>query len=214
MTHIPDHGTMISLSRALPQPSDRRDGERYLTLLRVGSATVDGRRHLCLIRNVSCGGMLIRTYSELEPGARLSIEFRHGESVVGTVRWAKDGDVGLMFDHAIDVLQLLESAISGPRPRMPRVQLSTACWIRCGTVTQRSEAIDISQGGMQVRIPRPLSLRDEVLVTIPGLPVMAGVVSWTDGQSFGVSFNQVMPLQTLIRWLKSRPEGDQLLAAS
>jgi hypothetical protein len=200
------------MDRAVPLPSDRRDGERYLTLLRVGSMTVDGQRHLCLIRNVSCGGMLIRTYSDMRPGTRLSIEFKHGESVAGTVRWVSDGNIGLMFDHAIDVLQLLETAVNGPRPRMPRVEVGAVAWVREGAATCRAETIDISQGGIKLRLAKPLSLRSQVVVTLTGLPSLAGAVCWNHEDCYGIRFDQVMQLQSLIRWLKTRQERNELRA--
>lgn len=204
--------TLISMNRSMPIPPDRREGERYLTLLRVGSMTVDGRRQLCLIRNVSCGGMLVRTYSDMDPGTRLSIEFKHGESVVGTVRWMRDGNIGLMFDHAIDVLQLLESAESGPRPRMPRVEVQSTAWVRADAVTHRTQIVDISQGGLKIRCTKPLRLREQVVVTVGGLQPIAGVVCWIEGQHCGVCFNQILQLQTLIRWLKTQQQTNELRA--
>jgi hypothetical protein len=175
--------------------------------------TVDGRRQLCLIRNVSCGGMLIRTYSDIGTGTRLSIEFKHGESVVGTVRWVKDGNVGLMFDHAIDVLQLLESAMSGPRPRMPRVEIACTAWLRDDAVTHRAQAVDISQGGLKVRSSKPLRLRQQVVVTLGGLSPINAMVCWAQDDHYGICFNQVLQLQTLIRWLKSQQHHSELRAA-
>jgi hypothetical protein len=55
--------TVYSLSADTPQCPDRRSDQRYVSLLRVGALVVDGRRELCLIRNVSAGGMMIRPYS-------------------------------------------------------------------------------------------------------------------------------------------------------
>jgi hypothetical protein len=209
----PPESTLISLSRSIPLPPDRREGERYLTLLRVGSMTVDGRRQLCLVRNVSCGGMMVRTYSDFAPGTRMSIEFKHGESVVGTVRWVQDGNVGLMFDHAIDVLQLLDSAMSGPQPRMPRVEMGGIVWVREDAVTHRCQTMDISQGGIKIRSPKPLRLHGQAVVTLGGLPPIASVVSWGESDCYGIRFNQVLPLQTLIRWLKTQQHTQELRAA-
>ena len=47
----PVETTLYSLSGAPPEPDDRRDGSRHLTLFRVGSITIGDRRELCLIRN-------------------------------------------------------------------------------------------------------------------------------------------------------------------
>ena len=68
MQEQPVDTTLYSLSDVAPAPVERRDGERHLTLFRVGSIVVEDRRELCLIKNVSAGGMLIRAYSAMIPG--------------------------------------------------------------------------------------------------------------------------------------------------
>ena len=52
--------TLYSLDGKTPEPSGRRTGERHVSLLRVGSLMIADRRELCLIRNISAGGMMIR----------------------------------------------------------------------------------------------------------------------------------------------------------
>ena len=86
--------TLYSLSAATPARPDRRNDERYVSLLRVGALTVDGRRELCLIRNISAGGMMIRPYSPIAVGASISVELKQGHSVSGAVQWADKGLVG------------------------------------------------------------------------------------------------------------------------
>ena len=51
----PVETTLYSLSDRAPEPAERRYDERYLTLFRVGSVTIDDRRELCLIKNISAG---------------------------------------------------------------------------------------------------------------------------------------------------------------
>jgi hypothetical protein len=206
--------TVIPLSGSIPHPADQREDERFVTLLRVGSVTFDGQRQLCLIRNVSRRGMMVRTYSDVAPGTRLSIEFKHGESVVGTARWVRDGNVGLTFDHDVDVLQLLASAMDGPRARMPRVEIDAVAWVRAGATVHRVRALDISQGGLKIRSEHPLKMRDAVVVTLPGMAPVAGVICWADDAYFGVSLNEVLPLETLIRWLKAQRQDQPCLRAS
>ena len=65
----PVETTLYSLSDRTPDPVERRDGERYLTLFRVGTVMIEDRRELCLIKNISAGGMMIRPYCKLEPGS-------------------------------------------------------------------------------------------------------------------------------------------------
>src|SRR3954449_3537708 len=96
--------TSYSLSAKPPGRPDRRGNDRYVSLLRIGALLVEGRRELCLIRNISAGGMMIRPYSPIAPGMHLSIELKQGDSVEGIAQWADNGLVGITFDTPIDVV--------------------------------------------------------------------------------------------------------------
>jgi hypothetical protein len=50
--------TTFSLSSAPPSPPERRRQPRHITILRVGTIHLENRRELCLIRNISAGGLL------------------------------------------------------------------------------------------------------------------------------------------------------------
>src|SRR3712207_7884086 len=63
--------TTFSFSNAAPQP-DRRRQARHLTILRVGTLIIDGRRELCLIRNISAGGVMAHVYSPDRKSTRLN----------------------------------------------------------------------------------------------------------------------------------------------
>ena len=136
--------TVYSLSTDAPERPDRRQGERYLSLLRVGALVVDGRRELCLVRNVSAGGMLIRPYSAITVGTRVSVELKHGETVSGVARWIEEGMVGIAFDQPIDVVTLLAPSEDGPQPRMPRIELNCTAWVREDADIYRSRTLDCS----------------------------------------------------------------------
>ena len=201
MNEQPVETTLYSLSDRVPSASERRADERHLTLFRVGSVTVDDRRELCLIKNISAGGMLIRAYCSLEPGSRLSVELKQGEQIDGTVSWMRDGCAGIEFDSPVDVVELLAASMDGPRPRMPRVE------IRCiASVRQESQVYgllvrDISQGGLKVETSRSLEIGSEVVVTLPGLPPQAGTVRWSDSGCYGITFNRLLALSELVTWL-------------
>src|SRR5688500_14525690 len=109
------------MDETVPQVAERRGEERYLTLFRVGSPLVAGERQLCLIKNISTGGMLIRAYSDLTPGTALSVELKQGQHIDGTVSWIDGHSAGIAFDTRVDIVDLLSISAEGPRPRMPRV---------------------------------------------------------------------------------------------
>ena len=198
--------TLYSLSSAPPAVPDRRKRERYFSLLRVGALIVDGRRELCLIRNVSAGGMMIRPYSPIQQGSRVSVELKHGVTVIGEAQWADNGLVGVSFDEPIDVVALLTKSDDGPQPRMPRIALDCPIWVRQDAVARRVRAINISQGGICIRTEDELDTGAHVVVSTPGLSPTAGVVKWQDGEFYGIGFNRVFAIDELMSFLQAQQQ--------
>jgi hypothetical protein len=198
--------TTYSLASAPPAREDRREGERHVTLFRVGSLMIGDRQELCLIRNISAGGMLIRAYCAIPPGTRLSVELKCGQSASGMARWAEGNSVGVVFDQPMDIVDLLSPAGKGPRPRMPRVEIDCLANVRQEAQINRARALNISQGGLRLSCRRPLEVGGAVIVTLAGLSPQQGMVRWNDGECFGVTFNKVLPLPLLISWLQDQQQ--------
>ena len=208
---LPVDTTAYSLSSKAPAPSDRREGERYLTLFRVGAMTVEGRRELCLIKNISEGGMLIRPYCDLAQGSALTIELKSGFSVPCTVAWLRDGSVGVEFASPVDVVEILSSAQDGPRPRMPRIEVDCFATVRDGGMVHRMRVHDVSQGGVKLESSLILDSGIDLVVSLPGLDPQPAAVRWSEGGYLGVTFNRLLPLTGLVDWLRATRE--QLRAA-
>ena len=205
----PVETTLYSLNDLPPEPPQRRSEERLLSLLRVGTVVVDDRRELCLVRNISGGGMMIRAYSAIDPGTRLSVELKEGEPISGEAMWAKDGLIGINFDEHFDVLSLIAPADDGARPRMPRIEVSCTAWVREGAHMRRAKVANVSQGGIRVDTPAELTLRANVIVSLLGLSPVPGVVRWRDGNCYGIAFNHVLSLSDLVAWLQAQQEQQQ-----
>ncbi len=201
---LPVEATLYSMSASPPAESNRRGEQRHLTLFRVGSIVVGGKRELCLVKNVSGGGALIRAYCELQPDMPIEIELKERQPIAAKVSWIKGSDAGLTFDTPVDVIDLLKSSGEGPRPRMPRIQVHCICFVREGAVVHRSTALNISQGGVSVESANPLTVGRDVTVTLPELQPQGAVVRWNSGDRYGLSFNNVLPLAGLIEWLHAR----------
>jgi hypothetical protein len=194
--------TVFSLRDAAPSAPERRIGERHLSLLRVGSLQIGDRKELCLIKNISAGGMLIRAYCPVPVGERLSVELKQGEPIVGIARWVRDGFAGLEFDEPIDVLDLLALSAEGPRPRMPRVEVNCIGSVREGAITHRCKALNISQGGIKVESRASIEVGAKVAVSLFGLQPCSGTVRWRDDDCYGITFDRVLPLPALVSWLQ------------
>jgi PilZ domain len=202
----PVETTLYSLAPLPPGLPERRNDERHMSLLRVGSLMIGERRELCLIRNVSVGGMLIRAYSPIEPGTRVAIELKQDEPVHGTVLWAQDELVGISFDGPIDVVALISNSADAPRPRMPRLEVRCTAWVRHESIVHRTRALNISQGGVRIELTKDIPAGAQVTVTLPGLPPERGVVRWNEGDACGITFNRVLALPQLVGWLGERQE--------
>jgi hypothetical protein len=202
----PVETTLYSLSDHAPEPVERRDNERHLTLFRVGSVTVGERRELCLIKNISAGGMMVRAYCALQPEMRVSVELKRGEQIAGKVSWVRDGTAGIEFVEQVDLFELLATSMDGPRPRMPRIEVRCIASVRHGSQVYGMRAHDISQGGLKVESNRDLAIGTNVLVTLPGLPSLQGVIRWKDGRCYGVTFSRLLALTELVGWLQQQRE--------
>lgn len=207
MEELPIETTVYSMSAAPPAELNRRSDERHLTLFRVGSIMVGGRRELCLVKNISAGGALIRAYCTLDPECRLQIELKEGHPISGTVTWVRGSDSGITFDSSVDIVDLLKTASGGPRPRMPRVEISCVGFVREGAILHRATLHNISQGGASVEAPNALTIGADVTVSLPGLPPQGGLVRWNDGCRYGIAFNSVIPLALLVGWLQARQQA-------
>jgi hypothetical protein len=208
----PVETTLYSLSDAPPSPAneaDRRDGDRHMTLYRVGSILVEQRRELCLIKNISAGGMMIRLYCSVAENTPVTVELKSGQPISGQISWTRDHHAGIEFDRPIDVIDILSCTMDGPRPRMPRIETDCFATVREGATTLRVHARDISQGGVKVECETLLPQGANVIVTLPGLPPQPGIICWIDDGFTGISFNRLLPLGELVGWLQEQREAQR-----
>ena len=197
--------TSFSFSEQAPAPPERRREERHIRILRVGLLFFDGRRELCLIRNISSGGLVAHVYSKVAPSDRVTVELKTNQQVTGAVAWVEGSDAGIAFGDAVDIVELLANPPvldNGWRPRSPRVEVDRAATLRAGSRTRWGRTRDISQSGVKIEVDQPLEIGSAVVVTLEHLGPIAGVVRWQDGSICGVEFNQLIPFGELIDWLK------------
>jgi PilZ domain len=197
--------TIFSFSQQAPQPPERRREARHLTILRVGALIGPDGRELCLIRNISAGGLMAHVYSHHARGARVAVELKSNQAVPGEVVWADESNVGIEFDQPIDVEEMLSSQAAlenGWRPRLPRVEVDRLATLRCGARLYGVNTRDISQGGVKVEADQPLEVGREVVLTMEKFRPLAGVVRWSSDGLAGIAFNHLIPFHELMQWLK------------
>jgi hypothetical protein len=150
--------------------------------------------------------MMIRVYTQFKAGERVAIELKQGQTVAGKIRWTRGDSVGVSFDQPIDVVSLVSTSMQGPRPRMPRIEVSCTAWVREDGTIHRTRALNVSQGGVKVACPAGLTLGADVTVTLNGLAPVAGVVRWCEDKSYGITFNRALALPALVGWLHGQQQ--------
>jgi hypothetical protein len=197
---------MFSFSSETPRPRERRQNQRHMTILRVGTLFAGGRRELCLIRNISAGGLMAHIYSRLGDGDRVSVELKANQRIDGRVTWIEGSNVGISFDAPIDVEEMLASHSgleNGWRPRLPRVEVDRLATLRIGARVYGVGVRDISQGGVKLETDQPIDSGEDVVLSLEKLSTVQGVTRWYQAGFCGISFNQVIPFKDLMGWLRS-----------
>lgn len=184
---------------------DRRSEPRTTALLRLGKLVVGGEQRLCMIRNVSSAGAMLRLYQPVAADARIEIEITPDCPVAASVVWAEGDLAGIQFDTPIDVVASLRGEVQD-RPyrrvaRTPRLRLRRP--VRMCTAEAETQVIlcDISLQGAGIETPVPLSRNSEIALFAEGLPAISGRVRWCREGRAGVEFDLPLGIDVLGGWL-------------
>jgi hypothetical protein len=176
-----------------------------MTVLRV--ARLDTRRgqELCLVRNISSGGLMANIYSDLAVGDRVVVEFKAEDRFAGRVVWRRDNQAGVQFDETADVSALLNAEESGEglRARSPRIDVGQPARLRNGARYHAVTLTNISQGGAGITSEDELEAGAQVVLTVHDLPPVPGVVRWYADGHAGIIFDERLRLDLLANWVVS-----------
>jgi hypothetical protein len=200
----PIHGNPFPLQDAADS-ANRRNDQRHMSVFRVGKLITSAGQELCLIRNISSGGLMAHIYSAHVADERVEIELKAGRTVKGTVVWARDKKIGVQFDEKIDVAEVLAPQPNDAKPdmvaRAPRLDIRRRGRLRLGAHYQLIELHDISQGGAKISPAGDAKADDEVILLLEGLPPLQGIVRWSHNDMAGITFKTSIPFEQLAAWV-------------
>jgi hypothetical protein len=184
--------------------SERRQGRRHVTVLRIAKVMRTHGDELCVIRNISDGGVMAHLYAPATIDEPVVIEFKSGAQLAGRVRWARGDDAGIQFLHAIDMASFLagegDVATGHGGPRAPRLGVGLAAVARIGMRMHAVTICDISQGGMKIRTIPGIAVDQSLVVRVPGLPALSGTVRWCHDDYAGIAFDTPIAFAVLAHW--------------
>ena len=172
--------------------------------MRVGLIRSTDGEEMCLVRNLSAGGLCARLYKRKNPGDVVQIELKSGRLLSGRIAWTRGLEVGVTFHEPIDVEDLLLSrwvSESGQRPRVPRVGVSCPGILRANGRSLSARVHNISPGGARVEVQSELETMCEVVLFLPNMQPITGSVRWSKGGTAGLSFNERLPLDLVAQWV-------------
>ena len=185
--------------------ANRRADQRHLSVFRVGKLITPAGQELCLVRNISSGGLMAHIYSPHEAGEHVAIELKAGSTVSGNIVWSRDKKIGVQFDDKVEVAEVL-----APQPnedeanhiaRAPRLDVKRRGRLRVGAHYQLIEIQDISQGGTKFAPAGDTKTGDEVVLLLDGLPPLSGIIRWRHGEAAGITFKMSIPFEQLAQWI-------------
>lgn len=175
--------------------------QRLTTLLMVGRLIDPSGDHLCRVRNLSTGGMMVETSAPLAIGVPVRVELRNLNQVEGKVVWTRDQRAGIQFDAVQEVATLLHPPEDiDQRPRSPRLTASCSVLLWHLGHTTAPELRDLSQSGCRLGMAHPLPDGAEVRITIPGLPPRHASQRWTGDGEAGFAFHMLLSFNELSGW--------------
>ncbi|MGN6818662.1 MAG: PilZ domain-containing protein [Sphingomonas sp.] len=186
---------------------ERRHGARHIAVMRVAKLHTRHGEELCLVRNISAGGLMANIWSDLAIGDPLTAEFKSGHRASGRVVWRRENRIGMQFDEEADVATVLggdEDPAPGFHPRAPRINIAARARLRCGARYYAIDLRDISQGGARITSADPdvwEKIDGPIVLSVTGLPPIEGTARWHDASNAGLAFNTPIPLDTIARWI-------------
>jgi hypothetical protein len=204
------HHVNAALNLADEADFERRDGARHIAVLRVGRLQTEQGDQLCVVRNISPGGLMFECLHPPGVGEAVMVEWRTDKQMRGLVRWSREGAAGIQFATQVDVERMLKeerSTLLRVRPRQPR-------FVRRGTVRLIGEGepvtghiFDISIGGLSCRTDEPLRKGEPIAAVLDGVAATNAEIRWIKGDAVGIRFERPLPWRAFQQWLDQAPRG-------
>ena len=219
--HCDEELTIVSFSSETPPPPERRSSPRNISVLRTALLRTSHGEELCLVRNISIGGLMVQIFSDLDVADPVTVEFKSEHSTRGRVVWRQDNLAGIQFSHPIDLSDILSKQFEGNliplAARAPRAEVNVPAQVKSAGAWQPAILRNISQGGARLQVGTLEEFDPIVLLAAPGLSAIPGTIRWRNGLVAGMAFDREIPFADIARWVadshREREHGLRLRSA-
>ena len=203
----------IKIRRQEARRSDQRLEHRHVKL--VDHAVLRQKQRILEVPvlNVSSRGAMVECDLRPRIGTRLMIRFADCNETACSVRWVRDGRIGLEFDREtllIAANNVHRPIISGRRDgeqppiafrkqRAPRQASMLDAQLHWRNGTMAVKLRNISASGAMLQAGQDLEEHAEIVLEIPRAPAIAGRVRWCRSRQIGIHFEDDLDLDSLLR---------------
>jgi hypothetical protein len=168
-----------------------------LFFFRLGTLLGDGTQRQVEILALAESGAIVRTPERLDSDRPFVLELNSHHRFPTRVDWSSGDLVGLEFEDRAQVRETLAARDRSHPYRAPRLKLAVEVLLRLGETCITARARDVSEGGIKVELAEAGYVGREAAVIVPGMPPVAGRISWCrDGQA-GISFEPPIAFASL-----------------
>jgi hypothetical protein len=218
--------TGISIPRSESRTSNHRSEDRQPNLVHSGTLTIRRRKLEVEVVNVSSRGAMVRSDEEAFIGEQVDIQFADCNRIRATVRWVKEGKMGLEFEERTEIIASARTQDSIARSHLALVpaeepsgdaRKDRALALRAarqglvwnGTLYWTFEALsvrvrNISPDGAMVDCDRDLPVGSQVRLNLAEAGTLESEVRWCNGGQIGLRFDEKFDLKRLAR---AKPAG-------
>ena len=182
--------------KALEDHAELRDKDRFALLIRSAKITCDLGEFLCIVRDVSEGGVKLRMFHALPPrdSYRLELSSRHTFEIEPV--WNKGDLAGFRFPQAIDIPAFIGERNDFPK-RALRLNLDAPAVVRTDGSAFAATIRDLSREGIGIETQLALALEQKVTVEAPNFGSRIGTVRWRKSPAYGVALRELLSFEEL-----------------
>ena len=187
---VVQHGEEVGRELAV----DQRSAPRFTSLIRTAKLVSGQGEFVCVVRDVSSGGVRLRCFHDLPRDPAMALELQNGELIEIERLRDRGTEASFRFATEIPVERLVHENRLYPR-RLLRLNIAIPLTLRTlgGVVSAVTE--NISQQGCRVECAQPLALAQAVMVESSHLPGIRARVRWRRGGVCGLVFDDIFTLR-------------------
>ena len=177
----------------------KRLSPRVSLMIRTAKLIADDREYLCVVRNVSAGGLNVQIFHDLPEHTSLAVEFDNGENRAINLRWQSGDRLGCEFVTPIEDPATVVAQSGLRYRRQPRLQVAHDAELFASGRRIPIVLRDISQHGAGVDSDTLLMVGELVRIKSAILPPLFAKVRWRSHPRYGLGLEQVFSIAELAK---------------